>query len=198
MGSQAYFGSSILAANSQDSARMQQKIRREFSVSICVDPWNLCFTQSKEFWAHCRAFQFSPDCIYAHVHKLASTCISTKESLEDIIGDLGDHIARDSKPSSLTSPERVYFNNANSKRLHSMPFINMKKGDYTNQQAKTFGQNRYVTFGDQVVIGSKLTTEVKKLCGAGTSEQRNAMGEIIVVKLGAMQFPKKGNTRHAH
>ena len=52
---------------------------------------------AKEFWDHAEHFEWQPDAFYKHVYRLASTLVSTKESLEDVIGDISDHVKRDQK-----------------------------------------------------------------------------------------------------
>ena len=121
----------------------------------------------EEFWIHARHFNWDPRALYAHVHRLASTCISTKEGLEDIIGDVSDHVTRDAKWSSQISPERVLFNNVHSQRLRSMPFCQLQPGDWMSKGAKEGSRSRKEVFGEQVSVTSETSLRMKEFCQAG-------------------------------
>ena len=68
---------------------------------------------SQEFWRHCETFEWSPECCYEHVATLATGMISTKEVLEDIIGQTKDVAARDQK--RQTKPPKAKASKAKAK-----------------------------------------------------------------------------------
>ena len=92
---------------------------------------------------------------------LVSGWISAKDSLEDLIGYTSDHISQDSRSSSQTTAERVFFTNVNSKRLQPA-FIELQQGDY-KAAAKA---NRQV-FGEKVSITSAVAQQMKEACQTG-------------------------------
>ena len=116
---------------------------------------------------HAKEHRRSPNAVYAHVHRLASTSISTKETLEDVIGDISDSVSRDAKWTSLTSPERVFFNNVHSGRLNSMPFVGLQKGDWNSRGAKETSKSRQEVFGEKVTIVSETGKMMKEFCKTG-------------------------------
>ena len=71
---------------------------------------------SKECWQHMNSVGWDPRGVYGHCSKLAHMPVSTKESLEDLIGQAGDHVSRDAKKQSGGAPERTFLYNATSSR----------------------------------------------------------------------------------
>ena len=73
--------------------------------------------------------------------------LTTKQSMEDLIGTIADHTARDQKKAH-NSLERVYFHLCNSKRLTSheeYKFLQLQRGDLADPDVKSTA-NRQETF----------------------------------------------------
>ncbi|CAE7356003.1 HMCN1 [Symbiodinium sp. CCMP2592] len=87
-------------------------------------------------WRHMEHFQWDPRAVYTHCLRLASMPISTKESLEDLIGETGDHVSRDAKKQSGAMPERSFFYNCTSSRLQSVPYLRLGPGEFVSEEAR--------------------------------------------------------------
>ncbi|CAL1163263.1 unnamed protein product, partial [Cladocopium goreaui] len=161
----------------QDIAESQASMDSIHRDAMCVETGLRCLRdhghQDKEFWMHAKEHRWSPNAVYAHVHRLASTSISTKETLEDVIGDISDSVSRDAKWTSLTSPERVFFNNVHSGRLNSMPFVGLQKGDWNSRGAKETSKSRQEVFGEKVTIVSETGKMMKEFCKTGAASTTN-------------------------
>ena len=107
--------------------------------------------------------------MYGHIHRLASNLISTKESLEDVIGILSDRAKRDVKSVLGLSPERLFYQAATCARLDTRepPYIALAQGDFVNETARKFNRNRKLVFGQQAPMTSKVTKEMKQLVAQG-------------------------------
>ena len=129
----------------------------------------------QETWNHAKAHNWSAASVYAHVHRLASSILSTKESLEDILGDLGDRATRDSKTSLNISPERLFMQASLSKRLARGPeYLRLHQGDYGNERARKFSRQRKLVFGFQAPMKSAVTKSMKTLVARGGIAQSTA------------------------
>jgi hypothetical protein len=69
---------------------------------------------------------------------MMDTLVHTKHSQEDVIGETGDHLNRDTKSCATLSPERTFFGIATSGRLEQSEFSGMllKKTDLGRTAAK--------------------------------------------------------------
>ena len=81
-------------------------------------------------------FDWVPEAIYEHCRHIASMPVTTKESLEDLIGEASDHASRDAKKGSGSQPERVFYYNSISNRLQSVPYLSLLPGEFANETAR--------------------------------------------------------------
>ena len=100
------------------------------------------------------------------MHYLGNTILSTKESLEDVIGDATDHQTRDQKLQG-SSEERVFFHNAMSQRLQNVSYLKLADGDLNNPKARKTSLNRQLVFGENMKIDSSVAKQVKAFCRKG-------------------------------
>ena len=121
----------------------------------------------QEAWQHMDAFQWAPGAIYSHCQKLAAMPVTTKEALEDLIGEAMDHVSRDSKKSSGAQPERTYYYNCISTRLRSIPYMGLEQGDFVNDIARKHSMNREFVFGERARVKSELAARTKEVCKQG-------------------------------
>ena len=101
------------------------------------------------------------DAIWDHIWHLSTRWLTTKQSMEDLIGSAADRSARDQKKEHQ-SMERAFFYLANSKRLNTTDFrfLRLEKGDLSNPSVKA-SMNRKNTFV-ATSERSKLAQNVKE------------------------------------
>ena len=121
---------------------------------------------AQELWLHGAANGWDPKVLWNHIHFLGNAILSTKESLEDIIGDASDHQVRDQKLQG-SSEERVFYHNAMSQRLKNVQYLKLADGDLSNSQARKFSINRQLVFGENMRIDGSVAKQVKVLCRKG-------------------------------
>ena len=138
---------------------------------------------SQEFWRHCETFEWSPECCYEHVATLATGMISTKEVLEDRIGQTKDVAARDQKRQSGQTAERTFFYNTRSGRLRSVRHVTLQAGDMQSVQARNASVNRDIVFGMRPDTSSRVSTAMKNLCKEGAQWQTGQRGFSSVSSL---------------
>ena len=112
-------------------------------------------------------FKWDPRAIYTHCMNIASMPISTKESLEDLIGETGDHVSRDAKKQSGGMPERSFFYNTLSARLKSVPYVLLDRGEFVSEEARRDSALRETVFGEKAKVQSEVAKKVKEACKAG-------------------------------
>ena len=100
---------------------------------------------------------------------LAQGMLTTKEVLEDVIGQTKDVASRDQKRSSGQAAERTFFYSSRSGRLTSVRHVKLP-GDFQSLQARAASTNRDAVFGLRPDTSSRLSTEVKQLCKEGQGE----------------------------
>ena len=93
--------------------------------------------------------------------------LSTKESLEDVLGDISDHSTRDQKFQTASSDERVFFSNCFSRRLKNVKYLRLQPGDLANGDARKHTANRLQNFGVEMQVTSHVTKQVKEQCRKG-------------------------------
>ena len=126
----------------------------------------------QECWRQLEENNFQAESIYHHAYLLGSTLFTTKDQLEDVIGDVGDHDKRDSKSSILGSPERLFYNQAMSARPQAAEYLQVNAESFASQNARTYSCNRERVFGEQIRIKSNLVQEVKEMCKKGQISHR--------------------------
>lgn len=129
----------------------------------------------EDTWDHCEFFQWQLNAFYSHLHRLADTVASTKENLEDNIGEVGRLTA---KNTNFQSPERTFFCTATSKRLCTtdrkfiLPTTDelcAASGRVLHAKGEGLG-NRSVIFGESsvpTVAQAKTVHTMRELCRAG-------------------------------
>ena len=124
---------------------------------------------AEETWDHAQAHKWNVHSIYEHVDRLASTLLSTKESLEDLLGDLGDRASRDSKVAFNVTPERLFMQSTLSSRLQQREpeYLKLLPGDYVNEAGRKHSRQRKLIFGEQAPMRSKVTQDMKALVSRG-------------------------------
>ena len=65
--------------------------------------------QQQDLWAHMENHSWDVSCCYAHLFRVADTLVSTKETLEDVIGRLSDFKRDNKNPFKALSLERGHF-----------------------------------------------------------------------------------------
>ena len=105
-----------------------------------------CELRIQEFWDHAVAHKWEIDALWKHVWLLSTKWVTTKHSMEDLIGSVSDHTARDQKREHQ-SMERMFFFLANSRRLNTtdFQFLRFERGDLANDNLKK-GLSRKETF----------------------------------------------------
>ena len=103
----------------------------------------------QELWSHGRRHSWEPRALYAHVFKLFDTHISTKEALEDVIGELS-YFARSRNKNIFKSlsPEKALVKNCCSVRWRQEEFPLMKASmeDFRDRQVCSFPRARAHVF----------------------------------------------------
>ena len=97
--------------------------------------------------------------------------LSTKESLEDLLADVGDHMTRDCENPFNVSPERIFMLSTLSRRLkmREPKYLELQRGDYTSDAARKCSRNRRLTFGEHAAMKSQLVQSMKVLVAQGAS-----------------------------
>ena len=114
--------------------------------------------------------------LYEHLRVLSTVLLSTKETLEDCIGDVTDHRSRDSKSPKLR-PERLFFYYSVSQRLLRAPakFVNpcaQATPDFLNKAARTASRNSELVFGASARVEQEVPKDMKDLTRAGWQVRR--------------------------
>ena len=122
----------------------------------------------QELWAHLRNHNMDIASIYEHIYYLGSCLFSTKDQIEDVIGD---HDNRDMKPSSSGSFERMFFYQAISHRPQAGSYMKIDKDDFSSAAARKFSLDREQVFGQQVRTKTSLASHFKELCKRGQGKQ---------------------------
>jgi hypothetical protein len=124
---------------------------------------------AKEFWDHANHYGWSPSAFYDHLHTLASTLCSTKESLEDLLGDVTDHCTRDQKRQSSNSEERTFFYSSISKRIgqSGYAYLSVDAADLTNKEAYANLGHKEAVFGEAIRRSSEVIKLMKSMCIKG-------------------------------
>ena len=124
---------------------------------------------SQECWRHFENHEWRAGAIYGHVHRLASCLVSTKESLEDIIGTLTDRAQRDTRTPLNLTPERLFFQSSRCARLENREplYTMLRQGDFVNEAARKNGKNRKLIFGIQSPMIGEVTKQMKALVAEG-------------------------------
>ena len=112
-------------------------------------------------------FHWAPEAIYEHCRHIANMPVTTKESLEDLIGETSDHASKDAKKGSGSQPERVFYYNSISSRLQSVPYLSLLPGEFVNETARKHSLNRELVFGEHARVTSSLATKAKETCKTG-------------------------------
>lgn len=126
----------------------------------------------KELWDHAIAQRWAARSLYTHVAYLASTLVSTKESLEDLLGDLSSHVQNDVSNPFLVTPERLFFQATISERLDRTEhaYLCLKAGDFTNEFSRKHSRNRKHVFGGAAPHSSVAVAEMKILVMKGLTK----------------------------
>ena len=97
-----------------------------------TDTLFLSLTHGKETWEHAQKHFWDVRAVYAHINRLATTMLSTTESLEDVLGDLSDKAGRDTKSAMYLAPERLFMQATLSGRLRRAEptFLRLQPGEY--------------------------------------------------------------------
>ena len=124
----------------------------------------------QEVSAHARRFNWDVRSFYGYIWQLSGAQISTKETLEDCLGDLTDIYSRDKKGGSKQmAPERVFLHYTMSERL-STQYVQLEEGDFRNAGSRNFGSDRAAVFGEKMKESCstcKMVADMKKACQEG-------------------------------
>ncbi len=124
----------------------------------------------QEVWAHARRFNWDVRSFFGFIWQLSGAQISTKETLEDCLGDLTDIYSRERKGGNRQmAPERVFLHYTMSERL-STRYVQLEQGDFRNAASRNFGSDRAAVFGENMKVSCsacKLVADMKKTCKEG-------------------------------
>ena len=116
-------------------------------------------------------WNWAPGAIHGHCCKLANMPVTTKESLEDVIGETADHVSRDSKKNSGSQPERTFYYNTISGRLKSIPYLRLGSGEFVADSARKSSLNRELVFGERAMPKAEIALKMKASCQEGPDGQ---------------------------
>ena len=123
----------------------------------------------KETWDHCDHFAWSPAACFAHIHYLGTGLISTKDVLEDCIGEMKDISTRDQKRATGQQPERTFFYGTVSGRIRHLRHVTLNKGDYMSKEFRTASAHRDAVFSQKNPVQKEgVLARLKELCRQGT------------------------------
>ena len=94
--------------------------------------------------------------------------MTTKDVLEDLIGEAKDKATRDQKRETGQTPERTFFYNTRSGRLRNVTQVRLQPGDYLSQDFRSATANREVVFGQKgKIVDASVVGKMKELCRQG-------------------------------
>ena len=111
--------------------------------------------------------------IYEHLRVLSSVLPSTKETLENCVGDITDHRNHDSKSGKMR-PERMFYFYSSRDRLKRAPadWVNpadANQNDFLNAMSRSYSRNSGQIFGVATKVHQKIPADMKLLLKAGHS-----------------------------
>ena len=94
--------------------------------------------------------------------------MSTKDVLEDLIGESKDVATRDQKKASGQAPERTFFYNTRSGRIRHLKPLELQKGDYASKTFRSADCHRDAVFCQKNKVPKDgVLADLKEICRRG-------------------------------